>query len=131
MSASEPGAGDQGYVTVISSDRGTVVCERCRLADSFWSRFRGLLGRGGLEADEGLMLRPASSIHTFFMRFPIDAVFLDAELRVRHVRGDMGPWRTAASRGSRAVLELAAGESERRGVTEGERLELVPAAGGA
>ena len=56
-----------------------VVCERCLVADSPWSRMRGLLGRRGLESGEGLLLRPTGSVHTFFMRFPIDAVFLSRE----------------------------------------------------
>jgi uncharacterized membrane protein (UPF0127 family) len=59
------------------------------------------------------------------MRFPIDAVFLDSNLRVVRIRAAMRPWRTAGARGSRSVLELAAGESERRGVRAGERLELA------
>ena len=68
--------------TTLTRADGTVVCERCTLADSPVARMRGLLGRDGLEQGEGLLLRPASSIHTFFMRFPIDAVFLDRELAV-------------------------------------------------
>jgi uncharacterized membrane protein (UPF0127 family) len=125
MSASDQPARSSKYVTVISQDRGVAVCERCRLADTPWSRLRGLLGRRGLETDEGLMLRPAGSIHMFFMRFPIDAVFLDRDLRILRVAKSLGPWRMAGARGAHAVLELAAGESEQRGLLPGERLELV------
>jgi hypothetical protein len=57
-----------------------------------------------------------------FMRFPIDAVFLDRELRVVKVASDLRPWRAAGSRGAKAVLEIPAGEAERRGVTVGDRL---------
>jgi len=85
---------------------------------------RGLLGRASLEAGEGVLLRPAGSIHTFFMRFPIDAVFLDAELVVRAIRPHLGPWRLAAARGSKSVLELAAGEAARCGLSVGDRLLL-------
>jgi uncharacterized membrane protein (UPF0127 family) len=109
---------------VVSEDRGEVICERCEVADRPLSRLRGLLGRDGLEPGAGLLLRPSGSIHTFFMRFPIDAVFLDAELRVLRARGGLPPWRTAGARGARAVLELAAGEAGRRGVAPGERLRL-------
>ncbi|MBD0328511.1 MAG: DUF192 domain-containing protein [Thermoleophilia bacterium] len=86
---------------------------------------KGLLGRAALPRGEGLLLRPASSIHMWFMRFPIDAVFLDEELRVVRVVRDLLPWRIAAKRGARAVLELPAGEIERRGVREGDQLRLV------
>ncbi len=109
-------------VAVVSEERGEVVCEWCEVADSAPARLRGLLGRRGLPPGEGMLLRPSGSIHTCFMRFPIDAVFLDAELRVLRVRSELRPWRAAAARGARAVLELAAGEAERRGVAPGERL---------
>jgi uncharacterized protein len=100
------------------------LCERCALADNPASRLKGLLGRTGLDRDEGLLLRPAPAIHTFFMRFPIDAVFVDRELRVVGVAPRLSPWRWARRPRARAVLELPAGESERRGVRIGERLVL-------
>jgi uncharacterized membrane protein (UPF0127 family) len=103
-------------------ENGEVVCDRCVVADSPASRLRGLLGRSELRPGEGLLLRPASSIHTCFMRFPIDAVFLDREWRIVGIRDDVRPWRTAASRGAKAVLELPAGESARRGLSLGDQL---------
>jgi uncharacterized protein len=108
-------------VTLSRAD-GTVVCERCAVAATALRRLKGLLGRGGLEPGEGLLLRPASSIHTLFMRFPIDVVFLDRELVVRKVVLELGPWRFAGARGARSALELPAGEVARRGVVTGERL---------
>jgi uncharacterized membrane protein (UPF0127 family) len=112
-------------LTVVSEDRGDVVCERCEVADRPLSRLRGLLGRRELPPGDGMLLRPSSSIHTCFMRFPIDAVFLDAELRVLRVQSRLRPWRAAGARGARAVLELASGEAARRGVSPGERLRLT------
>lgn len=104
---------------------GAAVCERCVVADRPLLRMRGLLGRRDLHADEGLLLRPASSIHTHFMRFPIDVVFLDCEGRVVDVRNALRPWRTARKRGAKAVLELRAGEARRRGVAVGDVLALA------
>jgi uncharacterized membrane protein (UPF0127 family) len=109
-------------VTVLGD--GAVVCERCELADGVWTRLRGLIGRAGLEPGAGLMLRPAWAIHTSFMRFPIDAVFLDEELRVLRVREGLRPWRAAVAPGAAAVLELPAGEAARIGVAPGARLGL-------
>ena len=83
---------------------------------------KGLLGRDELRPGEGLLLRPASSIHTFFMRFPIDAVFLDRDLVVRKVEPDVKPWRLAFGRGARQVLELGGGEAARLGIAPGQRL---------
>jgi len=99
-----------------------MVCERCVLADTALARMRGLLGRRELPSGEGILLRPASSVHMAFMRFPIDAVFLDRDLRVLKVASDLQPWRAAGSRGAKAVLEIPAGEAERRGLTVGDRL---------
>jgi uncharacterized membrane protein (UPF0127 family) len=108
---------------IINLTRGNTVCVG-EVADRPLPRMRGLIGRSGLPAGEGLLLRPAPSIHTAFMRFPIDALFLDRDLRVLQVVECLGPWRMASKRGARAVLELSAGESARRGVRVGDRLEL-------
>ena len=86
---------------------------------------RGLLGRAELPSDEGLLLRPAGSVHTFFMRFPIDVVFLDREDVVVGIEPALQPWRTAGRRGARSVVELAAGECERRGLAGGDRVLLA------
>jgi len=106
-------------------DGGEPVCERCRVAENPLTRLRGLLGRSGLGPQEGLLIRPTSAIHTCFMRFPIDAVFLDRELVVVGVETNLRPWRAAARRGAKAVLELPSGESRRRGIRRGERLRLA------
>jgi uncharacterized membrane protein (UPF0127 family) len=108
-----------------------VACERCLVADRMLPRMKGLLGRRALSPDEGILLRPTNSIHTWFMRFPIDAIFLDHELAVIDVLANVRPWRLAARRRARAVLELAAGEAERRGLAAGQRIRLSPNGRGA
>jgi uncharacterized membrane protein (UPF0127 family) len=111
--------------TIVDTRRGRVVCERCVVARNPWTRLKGLLGSRELSSQEGLLLRPTSSIHTCFMRFAIDAVFLDRSLTVIDVVPGMGRWRIAARRGARAVLELRAGECERRGIRPGDRLSVI------
>lgn len=103
---------------------GAVVCERCEIPESPFGRTRGLLGRDGLEPGTGMLIDRAPSVHMFFMRFPIDAVFVDRELRVLRVKANLAPWRMASKRGAKAVLELPAGTCERRGVREGDHLVL-------
>jgi uncharacterized membrane protein (UPF0127 family) len=103
---------------------GEVVCERCSVADGMFTRMRGLLGRSGLDEGEGLLLRPSPSIHTFFMRFPIDVVFIARDGEVVKVVPAVKPWRMSSARGAKAVLELPAGEAERRGIRPGMRLDL-------
>jgi uncharacterized membrane protein (UPF0127 family) len=110
-------------ISVRTAD-GDVVCERCSVADNPLTRLRGLLGRRGLESGEGLLLRPAGSIHMFFMRFPIDAVFLSSDGEVLKVSANLRPWRTAGARGAKAVIELPAGEAERRAIRAGVRLDV-------
>ena len=98
------------------------MCERCLLAETALTRMRGLLGRRQLPNGEGILLKPASSVHMAFMRFAIDAVFLDSDLRVVKIAPDLRPWRMAGSRGAKSVLEIAAGEAARRGLSVGDRL---------
>jgi uncharacterized membrane protein (UPF0127 family) len=111
----------------VTDTQHRVLCERCAIADRPLARLRGLLGRRQRPPGEGLLLRPTPSIHTWFMRFRIDAVFLDKDLRVLAVRSELRPWRMAVHARARAVLELAAGEAQGRGIRPGAELRLVPA----
>ena len=89
---------------------GTVLIERLLLAESTAERMRGLLGRTSLEPDCGMLIRPCRSIHMWFMRFPIDAAFLDHDMRVLKVSRNLKPWQLAfAPRKTCCVLEAAAG----------------------
>src|SRR4051812_36306182 len=114
---------DAPLVRIVRED-SKVVCERCAVAATPLRRMKGLLGRKSLDAGEGLLIRPASSIHMFFMRFPIDAVFLDRNLAVRKLVPDLKPWRVAVARGAKSVVELPAGEADRRGIAPGDRLTM-------
>lgn len=109
------------FVRLVRPD-GRVVCERCLVAARPLRRMRGLLGRRDLPQGEGILLRPAGSIHTFFMRFSIDVVFLSEAGVVLCIASAVRPWRIAVCRGARSALELAAGESERRGLEVGQTL---------
>jgi len=93
---------------------------------------KGLLGRDGLHAGEGLLLSdPTGSIHMFFMRFAIDAVFLTKDLEVVKVVEDLKPWRMARARGAKRILEIGSGEASRLGIKPGDRLVLDDAAASA
>jgi len=109
----------------LEREDGSAVCERCVIADNPVSRLVGLLGRSELEIGEGLLMRPAFSIHTSFMRFPIDAVFLDRELAVLRIAPKLKPWRAAAKAGAHAILELPAGETKRRDIQVLDRMRLI------
>ena len=101
---------------------GRVVAESVTVADSTMRRLRGLLGKRDLPSGHGVLLRPAWSIHTAFMRFPIDVVFLDADQVVVKIVPRLTPFKTASCRGAREVVELRAGECDRRGLSLGDRV---------
>jgi uncharacterized protein len=114
----------RGVIGLIRSD-GTIACERCMVADRMLPRMKGLLGRKSLPAGEGMLIRPAPSIHTFFMRFPIDVVFLSRQGEVLKIAEHVAPWRARSCRHSYAVLELAAGEAGRCGLAIGDRIDTA------
>ena len=112
--------------TVVNQTRGTTVAERVSFADAFFARLRGLLGRRGLAADEGLFLTPCSAIHTLFMAFPIDCAFLAADHGVLRIAADVRPWRLSlVCPGAAGVLELAAGRLAASGTAVGDRLGFM------
>ena len=104
---------------------GTSVCDGCRVAESFGTRLRGLMGARSLAAGSGMLFPRTRSVHTHFMRFPVDVVFLDGENRIVSIVHRLRPWHGAASRGARSVLELAAGECERLRLSEGQTIVEV------
>jgi len=111
--------------TILNRTRDNVVCEHAELADNPWLRLKGLLGRKSLESGHGMLLMPSPSIHSAFMRFEFDAVFLDREFRVVRIASHIRPWKALMAKGARSVLELAAGEIERRGVEVGDELAVI------
>jgi hypothetical protein len=117
-------------LTRLVTESGKVVCERCEIADGMFSRARGLLGRNGLDPGGGMLIDGTGSVHMFFMRFPIDVVFIDRDRRVVGVRHRLRPWRVAGARHAAGALELPAGAAAAAGVEEGDVLvfEDVPSA---
>jgi uncharacterized protein len=103
---------------------GDVVCERCEVPKSSFARARGLLGRSELEPGSGMLIDAAPSVHMFFMRFPIDVVFLDRDWKVVRVVHGLRPWRVAGARRAVAALELPAGAAAQVGIEEGDMLSL-------
>jgi len=100
------------------------------VARGFWQRLVGLLGRRGLAHDRGLLLTRCNNIHTAFMRFPIDAVFVDKDARVLAIRSEMAPFQVAVALRASACLELRSGGALAHDIAVGDRLEaLLPALG--
>jgi len=109
------------------ADSGAVLAEPVEGAFDSETRRRGLLGRDGL-AESALVIAPCNLVHTFFMRFAIDTVFVDRDGIVVCVRHDIRPNRLSGSWGAFATIELEAGQARRAGLRAGDRLVLTPAA---
>lgn len=114
------------YYSAAKSGSPSNIGDRIVVADSFWSRFRGLLGRSDLDEGEGLLISPCWSIHCFGMKFAIDAIFLDKDFRVVSIHPNMKPGAMASNRKARCVLELKAGEAARHNIQVGEPLIIEP-----
>ena len=110
---------------LINSRTGTPVVTAVEVADTRKARNRGLLGRDSLEPSRALILSRCFSIHTAFMRFAIDAVFVDRRGTVVRVVRNMPAWRVAASWRAHSVIEFAAGVTTKSDVQVGDRLYLA------
>ena len=108
---------------------GKTLAGGARHATSPWARFAGLMLRSRLNPGDGLVIQPCSSIHMMFMRFSIDAVFFDADLRVTRVGRRVRPWIGLAfgGKGARGVIELPVGAAD--GVEPGHQLAFEPLEG--
>ena len=112
--------------------RDTILADRVVQARSLWARFRGLMGRRSLPAGDGLWLAGTNGIHMFFMRFPIDAVFLgkpgaDGARPVLAARRSLRPWTGMVPlvRGADGVLELPIGSIDASGTVAGDVVTLA------
>ena len=116
------------HVVELRTGGGTTL--RCELADTFWRRFRGLMLRSRLAPGTGILFVPCGSVHTAFMRFNIDVVFVNRNGYAVKIVEDVPPWRIAIAAQAHAVIELAAGSLKRHEVSIGDRLYVSPASDG-
>ena len=114
-------------VSVANVERSTLLGDQVRVARTLTDRTVGLLGTRSLAPGEGLWIERSPSIHMFFMRFAIDAVFIATDGRVTKIVENLKPWRVVWwARGARDCLELPVGAVEASGTRVGDRLELSP-----
>ncbi len=108
-----------------NATRQSVVAAKVYMANHFFSRLMGLMGKPGLPPDQGLWIVPCADIHSCFMRFEFDAIFVDKQHKVLHLVERMKPWRISKLvRGGHAVLELPAGAVAASGTEIGDLIEL-------
>jgi uncharacterized membrane protein (UPF0127 family) len=111
-------------VALINERTDVPVATAVELATTRRERRKGLLGRNSLDSQAAIVLVPCAAVHTAFMRFPIDVVFIDRGGRAVRIVHDLQPWRIAASRKAHSVIELAAGKARQAGIHVGDRLYL-------
>ena len=110
---------------LINDRTGEVILEDLQTADNFYARFRGLMGRLSIPENAGLMINPCNSIHCFFMKFPIDVIFLDKEDRVVHIAENMKPGRISpVVKRAKYVVEASA-TSLSDNVMVGDKVKIV------
>lgn len=107
---------------VRNATRSTVLATAAEAADSSAKRRKGLLGRDSLPSGEGLWIVPCEAVHSFFMKFPIDVIYLDRHRCVRKVTRRLVPWRMSACLTAHSVLELPAGKADETGTQRGDQL---------
>jgi uncharacterized membrane protein (UPF0127 family) len=114
-----------GRILVRNLTRNTELADKAELAGSGAKRSKGLLGRKGLARGEGMWIVPCEAVHTFFMQFPIDLVYLDRKLRIKKIRGNVRPWRISACVAAHSVIELPAGTIRDTRTERGDTLEIL------
>ena len=115
-------------VSVRNVSRGTSLGDGIETAKSGGDRKKGLLGRTGLEPGGGMWIVPCEGIHTFFMKFAIDVIYIDRKKKVRKTIGSLGPWKLSLCLRAHSVLELPVGAIEASGTQPGDQLEIGPVA---
>ena len=110
---------------VVNETRGTVLVSNGRVASNSLTRLRGLIGSKPLESGQGLLIVGCKSVHTHFMGFAIDVLYMDRDKRVAGMDRDLTPWRLGHTfAGSRHVIELPAGTLEASGTQAGDALSI-------
>jgi len=110
---------------IINSTKYTILAEKTEVANTPFRRLKGLLGRTSLEEGHSLVIKPCSSIHTFFMQFPIDVIFLDKDNKVAALAEALRPWRLfGAPLKGKLVIELPSGTITRTKTSKGDTIEI-------
>lgn len=111
-------------VRVRNETRGAILAETAEVADTAVKRRTGLLRHAMLAPGAGLWIIPCEAVHTFWMKFAIDVVFVDRQRRVRKAREAMPPWRLSGCLRAHSVLELPAGTIATSGTQAGDQLQF-------
>jgi uncharacterized protein len=118
-------------VRIRNITRNTLVADNAEVASSGAERSKGLLGRNGLGPGQGLWIIPCEAVHTFFMKFAIDLIYIDRKNFVKKVRSGVPPWRISGCLSAHSVLELPVGTIHATQTQRGDVLEFLNQSGDA
>jgi len=111
---------------LVDKNGGQAIAQKAEIANTFFSRMIGLMFRPDMDADEALLFYDAPSIHTCFMKFPIDIVFLNKDMQVIRICSSVGPWKAVFCSGAHLTIELKGGCAAAARLSLGDFVALVP-----
>lgn len=110
---------------ILLNNQDIIIVKNCMIANTFFKRFKGLMGKKTLDKGDGLYIYKCNSIHMFFMRFPIDVIFLDKNKAIVHLIENFKPWRlTLPVKFAMDTLELPAGTIKKYNISLGDTINL-------
>lgn len=110
---------------LLNAEKSKVLLADLQVASDFWSRTKGLLGQSGLSKQQGLLIHQCNSVHTFFMKFSIDVIFVDRDMKVKAIKKDLKPGRvTLPVWGASSVIEVSSGLVDQLNILEGDHLHV-------
>ena len=110
----------------IENEKGVPLIDKVMRTESAWERMRGLLGQPPLQSSEALWITPCNSVHSLFMTYPLDLIYLNRRLTVVKIINRLKPWRLSARPRAHSVIELTAGSAASLGIATGTDLVWLP-----
>ncbi|MCF7888001.1 MAG: DUF192 domain-containing protein [Candidatus Omnitrophica bacterium] len=113
------------FYKIVNETKDVGIVSSAEVASGFFQRLFGLIFRNNIKDDQALIFYQAPSIHTFFMRFPIDIIFLDREMKVKRIVNSLSPWRVVFCKDAYVTIELPVGKAKQNNISLGDKIELV------
>ncbi|MCF7873594.1 MAG: DUF192 domain-containing protein [Candidatus Omnitrophica bacterium] len=113
------------FYKIVNKTKNVEIACFAKIASGFYLRLLGLMFKNNLPEDQALIFYQAPSIHTFFMRFPIDIIFLDRQMKVKRIVNSLSPWRVVFCKGAYVTIELPVGKAKQNNISLGDKIELV------
>ncbi len=114
------------YKTSPEQGSAELLLDGLEVAESIWSRGKGLLGRRDIDFNQGVWLKPGNNIHTFFMRFKIDCIFLNKKMEIHKIVSEVSPFRLIGPFWkSHSVIEVQSGFAQKKKLQAGDHLYVV------